>query len=273
MFSSFAVHEESPVSLVNRPLSFPVELGLLGKGGGGGLQKSTSLPNVAAGTSLQDVLRCLVLKGHTKGLASFSRVAMWLFFNLFCPERSLSETTWFLGWGCGRHIFSTALAFVMKVFSSFRESEAGLELFFEMNELPTRINVIEENKKIKKYWRFFKNSLQLLVYKHLLACVVFCFCFCLFLFVWEWDTDTQREIERAGGRWGGAGWGLGVLGADAARYRMWTQNTVWLQPERRRRRRRKKINLAADGLIGLKIQLVILVKEAAQPLGTMAANQ
>ena len=64
-----------------------------GGGGGGGLQKSTSLPNVADGTSLQDVLRCLVLKGHTKGLASFSRVAMWLFFNLFCPERSLSETT------------------------------------------------------------------------------------------------------------------------------------------------------------------------------------
>ena len=68
----------------------------------------------------------------------------------------------------------------MKVFSSFRESEAGLELFFEMNELPKRINVIEENKK---YWRFFKNSLQLLVYTHLLACVVFCFCFVLFLFV------------------------------------------------------------------------------------------
>ena len=73
MFSFFAVHEESPVSLVNRPLSFPVELGLLGrKRGGGGSQKSTSLPNVAAGTSLQDVLRCLVLKGYTKGLASFS---------------------------------------------------------------------------------------------------------------------------------------------------------------------------------------------------------
>ena len=35
---------------------------------------------------------------------------------------------------------------LMKVLSSFRESEAGLELFFEMNELPTRINVIEENK-------------------------------------------------------------------------------------------------------------------------------
>ena len=79
---------ESTSVLSSRAWSVGEERG----GGGGGFQKSTSLTNVAAGTSLQDVLRCLVLKEYTKGLASFSRVAMWLFFNLFCPERSLSET-------------------------------------------------------------------------------------------------------------------------------------------------------------------------------------
>ena len=80
----------------------------------------------------------------------------------------------------------------MKVLSSFRESEAGLELFFEMNELPTRINVIEEKKK--KYWRFKKQQQFTTTSVHTLArCVGFCFCFVLFLFVCLRERHRHRE--------------------------------------------------------------------------------
>ena len=79
----------------------------------------------------------------------------------------------------------------MKVLSSFRESEGGLELFFEMNELPTRINVIEENKNtgdLKQQQQFTTTSVHTLA-----RCVVFCFCFVLFLFVCLRERHRHRE--------------------------------------------------------------------------------